>query len=230
MLHNLPHGDTLSGFEFQRDKLWTSNFYLPFELKIKYLWARTFAKMYIIYNWLLLSRPHLSRITAYLKVKIWSLPKDENLTTGNKILWKREEIAPLYHNIFQYISNFKSPITYTFLKCGCSIYFILNSAILICRGTNISKYFRESPGIRDNESWLYMEESMTVSIFTTQCHDTYAASSRVKVTTVWRCGWEPFTGSGPSCSKLTTSLVNYSLKFKSSDTRICWNFLLKKCE
>ena len=29
------------------------------------------------------------------------------------------------------------------------------------------------------------------------------------------------TNSGPSCSKLTTSLVNDSLKFKSSDTRIC---------
>ena len=27
--------------------------------------------------------------------------------------------------------------------------------------------------------------------------------------------------SGPSCSKLTTSLVNDSLKFKSSDTQIC---------
>ena len=26
---------------------------------------------------------------------------------------------------------------------------------------------------------------------------------------------------GPSCSKLTTSLVNDSLKFKSSDTQIC---------
>ena len=32
---------------------------------------------------------------------------------------------------------------------------------------------------------------------------------------------------GPSCSKLTTSLVNESLKFTSSDTQICWNFLLK---
>ena len=31
---------------------------------------------------------------AYLKVKIWSLPKHENLITGNKILWKRGEIAP----------------------------------------------------------------------------------------------------------------------------------------
>ena len=36
--------------------------------------------------------------------------------------------------------------------------------------------------------------------------------------------------SGPSCSKLTTSLVNDSLKFTSSDTQICCNFLLKKCE
>ena len=36
--------------------------------------------------------------------------------------------------------------------------------------------------------------------------------------------------SGPSCSKLTMSLVNDSLKFTLSDTQICWNFLLKKCE
>ena len=33
--------------------------------------------------------------------------------------------------------------------------------------------------------------------------------------------------SGPSCSKLTTSLVNNSLKFTSSDTQIYSNFLLK---
>ena len=26
---------------------------------------------------------------------------------------------------------------------------------------------------------------------------------------------------GPSCSKLTTSLVNYSFKFTSNDTQIC---------
>ena len=35
---------------------------------------------------------------------------------------------------------------------------------------------------------------------------------------------------GPGCSKLTTSLVNDSLKFTSSDTQICRSFLLKKCE
>ena len=33
---------------------------------------------------------------------------------------------------------------------------------------------------------------------------------------------------GPGCSKLTTSLVNDSLKFTSSDRQIFWNFLLKK--
>ena len=38
------------------------------------------------------------------------------------------------------------------------------------------------------------------------------------------------THPGPTCSKLTTSLLNDSLKFTLSDTQICWNFLLKKCE
>ena len=57
---------------------------------------------------------------------------------------------------FQYVSNFKSPVTHIFVKCGCSSYFFLNSANLICRGMDISKYFRESIEIRDNESRLYM--------------------------------------------------------------------------
>ena len=56
---------------------------------------------------------------------------------------------------FQHISNFKSPITYIFVKCGCSIYFFHRSGNLICRSTDISKYFRGSLGIRDNESRLY---------------------------------------------------------------------------
>ena len=49
------------------------------------------------------NRQHLEiQLTLiFLKVKIWSLPKDENLTTGNKILWKRGEIAPnLFSTIF----------------------------------------------------------------------------------------------------------------------------------
>ena len=36
--------------------------------------------------------------------------------------------------------------------------------------------------------------------------------------------------SGPGCSKLTTSLVNDSLKFQTLISQICQYFLLKKCE
>ena len=71
---------------------------------------------------------------------------------------------------FQYISNFKSQITYQFLKCDCSFnfffFFFFNFAKLTCRGTDISKvvlggtmgtkYLRESFGLRDNESRLYL--------------------------------------------------------------------------
>ena len=62
---------------------------------------------------------------------------------------------------FQYISYFRSQITYLFVKCVCFIYF-LNSTNLICRGTDISKYFRESLGLRDNESRLYLVELQTM--------------------------------------------------------------------
>ena len=98
-----------------------------------------YSRLRWLYSWLSLSRPLLSRITAYLEVEIWSLPKHENLTTGEKILWKRGEIAPQY---FQYISAFESNYTYI-----CSMWlfelFFPNSANLICRGMDISKYFRE---------------------------------------------------------------------------------------
>ena len=43
------------------------------------------------------------------------------------------------------------------MKCGCLIYlFLLSSANLICRNTDISKYFRKSLGLRDNENRLYL--------------------------------------------------------------------------
>ena len=63
------------------------------------------------------------------------------------------------------IFNFRSKTTYSFVKCGSSNYFFFNSAILIhfCNSDtlyvevwsiDISKYFRESLGLRDNESRL----------------------------------------------------------------------------
>ena len=111
------------------------------------------------YSWLSLPRPRLSQITTYLEVKIWSLPKHENLTTGKKYCGKEEKLLlrssfSSFPQYFQYIS--KSPITYIFVKCGCSNYFFFNSANLICRGTDILKYFIVSLGFRDNEGRLYM--------------------------------------------------------------------------
>ena len=75
------------------------------------------------YSCLSLSRPRLSRITAYLEVKIWSLPIHENLTTDGKYCRKEEKLLlrsnfSSFPQYFQYISNFKSPITYQFVKCG----------------------------------------------------------------------------------------------------------------
>ena len=46
----------------------------------------------------------------------------ETMTTGNKIMWKRGAISPLFHIILFIIFNFRSQITYSFVKCGCSIY------------------------------------------------------------------------------------------------------------
>ena len=39
-----------------------------------------------------------------------------------------------------------------------------------------------------------------------------------------------FRTPGPSCSKLTTSLVNIPLKFQTLISHVCQYFLLKKCE
>ena len=42
------------------------------------------------------------------------------------------------------------------MNVGCSIGIFLNSANLICRSVDISKCFRGSPHLRDNESRLYI--------------------------------------------------------------------------
>ena len=122
---------------------------------------------YRLYSWLSLSRTRLSRITAYLEVKFWSLPKHENLTTGKNIVEKTN------FSSFQYISNFRSNFssfhnifnisltsrvqlhTIYLLNVAVRLIVFLTSATLICRGTDISKCFRVSLGIRDNENRLY---------------------------------------------------------------------------
>ena len=92
---------------------------------------------------------------------MWSVFKHRNLTSDNKILWIRGEIAPEeqflpFPTIFSiHISNYRSLITYSLVKFGCAICIFLNSENLICRSTDISKCFRGSLHLRDNESRLY---------------------------------------------------------------------------
>ena len=78
-------------------------------------------------------------------------------------MWKRGEIAPKE----QFLLFFTLLYIYIFLTSGVKLHIhLLNVVVqfivfltlstLICRGTDISKYFSESLGIRDNESRLYI--------------------------------------------------------------------------
>ena len=53
-------------------------------------------------------------------------------------------------------------MTFSFVKFGCSIGIFLNTAHLICRSTDISKCFRGSLRLRDNESRLYFQSQQNV--------------------------------------------------------------------
>ena len=85
------------------------------------------------------------------------------MTKGNKILWKRGEIAPkeqflLFSTLFYiYISNLGVKLHIHLLNMVVEFIVFLTLSTLICRGMDISKCFSESLGIRDNESRLYME-------------------------------------------------------------------------
>ena len=75
-------------------------------------------------------------------------------------MWKRGEIAPkeqflLFSTIFSVYLYFHE--SNYILICEMWLFdlsFFLNSANLICRDMDISKYFRESLGLRDNECRL----------------------------------------------------------------------------
>ena len=84
-------------------------------------------------------------------------------------MWKRGEIAPkeqfLLFSTFNLLYIY---FLYIFLTLGVKLRFhLLNVVVqfivflslltLICRGKDISKYFSESFGIRDNESRLYLK-------------------------------------------------------------------------
>ena len=112
------------------------------------------------YSRLLVSPLRLSGITAYLEVKFWSLFWHRNLTTGKYIVDNRrhcssEAISPLFHNSFYRYILCKGVKLHMNLGYFVVRFFFLNSGNLICRSTDISMNFRESLGVRDNESRLY---------------------------------------------------------------------------
>ena len=96
------------------------------------------------YSWLSLSRPHLSRMTAYLKVKIWSLPKHEDLTSKINIVEKRNCSSPLFHNIFNISLTSRDQLHIKLLNVVVQIIF---SSILQCWyfEVQISRSISESP-------------------------------------------------------------------------------------
>ena len=78
-----------------------------------------------------------------------------NLTSGNKILSIRGNFSP-FPQYFQYTFLSKGVlITYSLVKFSCAICIFLNPENLICRTTDISRCFRGSLQLRDNESRLY---------------------------------------------------------------------------
>ena len=84
-------------------------------------------------------------------------------------MWKRGEIAPKEQFLLRSnFSSFPHYFIYIFLILGVKLHnHLLNVVVqfivfltlstLICRGTDISKCFSESLGIRDNESRLYFK-------------------------------------------------------------------------
>ena len=73
------------------------------------------------------------------------------------LTWKSNQVIKycgnLFHNIFNMHVSLTSGVKLHTHLLNVSI-FSLKSAYLICRGADISKYFRESLGLRDNESRL----------------------------------------------------------------------------
>ena len=97
--------------------------------KHKFLWStgENYPILVIIkYSRLSLSRTRLSRITAYLEVKIWSLFNTEIYQQTTKYCGKEDKLllrsnfSP-FPQYFQYISNLRVKLHIHSVKGGCSI-------------------------------------------------------------------------------------------------------------
>ena len=112
-------------------------------------------------------------ITAFLEVKIWSLFKHGNVITGNKILWKRGEIA-LKEQILFFSTIFSMYLyiqesNYLFI---CEIWLfssvLHNWYVEVRYEPSILKYSSESLGIGDNESQLYEQQRSSLDVYFSQ--------------------------------------------------------------
>ena len=93
------------------------------------------------YIWLLLSRPHLSRITAYLEVKLLSLPKHESLTAGEKYCGKEEKLLLNIFNI-----SLTSRVQLHIYLLNVVVWIIFSTILQIwCVEVRISRSISESP-------------------------------------------------------------------------------------
>ena len=72
---------------------------------------------------------------------------------------KRRAISPLSTIFSIYLLTSGVKLHIHLLNVVVRFIVFLNSANLICRGTDISKYSRESLGLRDNESRLYLKQN-----------------------------------------------------------------------
>ena len=88
-----------------------------------------------------LSRTCLFRITAFLKVKIWSQPKHENLTTGKKYCGKEKKSS--FPQYFQYTvdsryldPSYLDPITYVELISKSQLFSLCIYCISASRMSN----------------------------------------------------------------------------------------------
>ena len=100
----------------------------------------------------------------------------------------------------------------SFVKFGCSIGIFLNSAHLICRSTDISKCFRGSLRLRDNESQLCTSVVLKIEQFGL---------------TIWYCikkmqiEWQA-TWVGAVCSDLSVAISEILIVVKR---RSMWLFI-----
>ena len=144
----------------------------------------------------------------------------------SSLLWKHLQISP---PVSCSRSPFASLSGWTSMLIACLLVYLSRPQVL---GRILGVYYIRTKVV----SFLFLTCSMNYKKDIHIIIINWATSSeKVPLNMSKMCGFRspctcPTYHSGPSCSKLTTSLVNDLLKFTLSDTQICLNFLLKKCE